>query len=268
MPGTITQIIDSHCHVYPQAIAQKAVKGVSDFYDGVGTFCDGLASSVRRLWPEKGVGHAVIFSVATRLKQVESINAFIASTVAEGEGFFTGLGTVHQDVPDMGALVDSVVSLGLKGIKIHPDTQMCALDDSRLLPLYEACSGRIPVLLHTGDRRYDYSNPDRMKRVLGMFPHTVFIGAHYGGWSVWDEAVGKLHGFDNFFVDTSSTFHWVGPEKVRSYIRTYGSDRVMFGSDFPMWDVKPELDAMFALGLSDGEYENIFHLTAEKLFGI
>ena len=55
MPGTITQIIDSHCHVYPQAIAQKAVKGVSDFYDGVGTFCDGLASSVRRLWPEKAL---------------------------------------------------------------------------------------------------------------------------------------------------------------------------------------------------------------------
>ena len=186
--------------------AARAVKGVSDFYDGVGSFQDGLPASVRRLWPQKGVDHAVVFSVATKQSQVDSIDRFIASVVDGGDGFFTGLGTVHQDVPDMGQVVDSIISLGLKGVKMHPDTQGCALDDSRLFPLYEACTGRIPVLLHTGDKRYDFSNPDRMERVLKMFPRTTFIGAHYGGWSVWDEATRRLHGYDNFFVDSSSTF--------------------------------------------------------------
>ena len=61
------RIIDSHCHVYPQAIAAKAVKGVSDFYDGVGDFCDGLASTVKEDWKKKGVDHAIVFSVATKL---------------------------------------------------------------------------------------------------------------------------------------------------------------------------------------------------------
>ena len=263
------RVIDSHCHVYPQAIAAKAVKMVSDFYDGVGSFQDGLPASVRQLWPQKGVDHAVIFSVATKQSQVDSINRFIASIVDGGEGFFTGLGTVHQDVPDMGQVVDSVIALGLRGVKVHPDTQGCALDDSRLFPLYEACTGRIPVLLHTGDKRYDFSNPDRMERVLRLFPHTTFIGAHYGGWSVWDEATERLHGYDNFFVDTSSTFFWVpDPVKVTRYIRTYGSEKVMFGSDFPMWDVRPELDSMLALKLTDTEYEDIFHRTAERVFGI
>ncbi len=261
-------VIDSHCHVYPQAIASRAVKGVSDFYDGVHSFGDGLASSVRKLWEGRGVDHAIIFSVATKLEQVDRINTFIASTVEQGGGFFTGLGTVHQDVPDMGAVVDRIVELGLKGVKIHPDTQGCAIDDRRLLPLYEACGGRIPVLIHTGDSRYDFSNPNRMEPVLKMFPGTTFIGAHFGGWSVWDESTEKLHGYDNFFVDSSSTFHWVEPGKVKTYIRTYGSEKVMFGSDFPMWDVKPELDWMLSLKLSDSEYENIFHRTAESVFGI
>ena len=266
MPAT--RIIDCHCHVYPQVIAAKAVKGVSDFYDGVRSYGDGLASSVLEQWRDKNVGHAVIFSVATRLEQVDSINSFIARIVSEGDGFFTGLGTVHQDVPDMGLVVDKVIGLGLKGIKTHPDTQRCAIDDPRLFPLYDACAGRIPVLIHTGDKRYDFSNPDRMERVLKMFPGTTFIGAHFGGWSVWDEATRTLHGYDNFFVDTSSTFNWVEAAKVKGYIRTYGSEKVMFGSDFPMWDVKPELDSMLSLGLTDSEYENIFHLTAERVFGI
>ena len=261
-------IIDSHCHVYPQAIAAKAVKGVSDFYDGVRSFGDGLASTVLSRWKEHGIGHAVIFSVATKMEQVDRINAFIASTVEQGGGFFTGLGTAHQDVPDMAAVVDRVINLGLKGIKLHPDTQGCAIDDPRLFALYEACAGRIPVMLHTGDSRYDYSNPDRMERVLKLFPKTTFVGAHFGGWSVWDESTRRLHSYDNIFVDSSSTFHWVEPDKVKGYIRTYGSEKVMFGSDFPMWDVVPELDAMLSLRLSDSEYENIFHRTAERVFGI
>ena len=262
------RIIDCHCHVYPQAIAARAVKGVSDFYGGVNSYGDGLASTVRTKWAEYGVSHAVIFSVATKVEQVDHINSFISKAVSEGQGFFTGLGTVHQDVPDIPSVVENIISLGLRGVKLHPETQGCAIDDPRLFPLYEACANRIPVLLHTGDNRYDCSNPDRMIRLLKMFPKTTFIGAHFGGWSVWQEATKLLHGHDNFYVDTSSTFHWVESSLVKQFIRTYGSERVMFGSDFPMWNVKPELDNMLSLKLSDDEYENIFHKTAEKVFGI
>ena len=262
------RIIDCHCHVYPQAIAARAVKGVSDFYGGVNSYGDGLASTVRTKWAEFGVSHAVIFSVATKVEQVDHINSFISKTVSEGQGFFTGLGTVHQDVRDIPSVVENIISLGLRGVKLHPETQGCAIDDPRLFPLYEACESRIPVLLHTGDNRYDCSNPDRMIRLLKMFPKTTFIGAHFGGWSVWQEATKLLHGHDNFYVDTSSTFHWVESSLVKQFIRTYGSERIMFGSDFPMWNVKPELDNMLSLKLSDDEYENIFHKTAEKVFGI
>ena len=80
-------------------MAQKAVKGVANFYERESSFGDGLAPSVKPLWKERGVDHAVIFSVATKLHQVEPINSFIASSVAEGEGFFTGLGTVHHQSP-------------------------------------------------------------------------------------------------------------------------------------------------------------------------
>ena len=101
-----------------------------------------------------------------------------------------------------------------------------------------------------------------------MFPKTTFVGAHFGGWSIWEEATRELHGFDNLYVDSSSTFHWVEHIKVKDFIRSYGSDRVMFGSDFPMWDVEHEIRYMKELGLSDEEYENVFHRTAERVFDI
>ena len=125
------RIIDSHCHVYPQAIAYKAVKGVSDFYDGVGDSWDGLASTVKEQWKKKGIDHAVIFSVATKLSQVESINRFIAKTVSESDGFFTGLGAMHQDYPDIGSEVETMISMGLNGVKMHLEMQKGAIDDPR-----------------------------------------------------------------------------------------------------------------------------------------
>ncbi|MBO4424609.1 MAG: hypothetical protein J5768_03755, partial [Spirochaetales bacterium] len=70
-------------------MAQKAVKGVADFYEREGSFGDGLAPTVKQLWKDRGIDHAVIFSVATRLSQVEHINSFIASAVEDGDGFFT-----------------------------------------------------------------------------------------------------------------------------------------------------------------------------------
>ncbi|MBR5668613.1 MAG: amidohydrolase family protein, partial [Spirochaetales bacterium] len=144
-----------------------------------------------------------------------------------------------------------------------------ALDDERARRIFELCEeAGLPVLLHTGDRRYDYSNPNRLKKVLKMFPDTTFIGAHFGGWSIWEEATRELHGYDNLFVDSSSTFHWVEHSKVKDFIRAYGSDRVMFGSDFPMWDVEHEIRYMMELKLTDEEYENVFHGTAERVFGI
>ena len=40
--------------------------------------------------------------------------------------------------------------------------------------------------MHTGDYRYDNSNPNRVLPVLKAYPKLTLIGAHFGGWSVWE----------------------------------------------------------------------------------
>ncbi len=260
-------IIDCHCHVYPDKIADKAVEAIHKFYD-LHMGYDGRYSTLTSHGEKNGISHFVVFSVATVPGQVQAINNFIADTVEKSNGIMTGLGSLHPDSPRLEDDYNHIKALGLKGVKLHPDFQKIAINDKRCEKIYDLCRGDLPILLHTGDSRYDFSNPDRMAEILEKYPDLTVIGAHFGGWSVWDEAVSKLCGYPNFYVDCSSSFDWMTSEKAEKIIKAYGADRVLFGSDFPMWDYESELSRFFEINLTESEREKILYRNAAKLFGI
>ena len=260
-------IIDSHCHVYPDKIASKAVEGIGKFYD-LPMYYDGRYSTMVERGAQIGVKHYVVFSVATTPQQVRSINTYIAKTVEESEGLLTGLGALHPDSDNIGGDIDEIISLGLKGVKMHPDFQKFGIDDKKCYEIYERCQGKLPVLLHTGDSRYDFSNPQRMKKVLDDFPQLTVIGAHFGGWSCWREAVETLSGYGNFYVDCSSSFDWLSADDCREIVRKYGADHVLFGTDFPMWNYENEIKRFMDMQLTQEENELILYKNAMKLFNI
>ena len=135
--------------------------------------------------------------------------------------------------------------------------------------IFELCEDRgIPILVHTGDYRYDYSNPNRIVPVLKAFPRLKFIGAHFGGWSIWEEAAAVLSDFPNICVDTSSSFCGLTPERAKNLVRLYGSERVMFGTDYPLWPQKDELAFLERMELLPEELENVCWKTCAELFGI
>ena len=156
------QIIDAHCHIYPDAIARKAAASTGNFYDGLPATCDGTLGALLQEGRQAGIDHFVVQSVATKPEQVHSINEFIAKEVAAFPQKLTGLGTLHPDSKDMAGDIAHALELGLKGIKLHPDIQHFPLDDPRCRIIYESCQGKIPILLHTGDKRFDFSNPNRL----------------------------------------------------------------------------------------------------------
>ena len=260
------KIIDAHCHVYPAAIAHKAVGGTDAFY-GVVSVYDGTVETLLDKEMAAGVDHCIIQSVATTPKQVNSINEFIARTVAEGEGRFTGLGTLHPDSEDQAADVAHILELGLKGVKLHPDIQGFQVDDPRCLKIYDLCQQhRLPVLLHTGDDRYDNSNPNRLLPVLESYPDLTFIGAHLAGYSIWEEACDKLSHAPNLYVDCSSSFFRLSAETAEALIRRWGADRVLFGTDYPMWAADKELATLLGMHFTAEEFHKILWDNAYNLF--
>ena len=64
-------------------------------------------------------------------------------------------------------------------MKLHPDTQMVDMDDPRLMTIYEIIEGKMPIVIHCGDYRYDYSHPKRIKRIIAAFPDLVVKAAQF-----------------------------------------------------------------------------------------
>jgi len=158
---------------------------------------------------------------------------------------------------------------GLKGVKLHPDIQAFKLDDARSLKIFELCERKnVPVLIHTGDYRYDFSNPNRLLPVLDAYEKLTVIGAHLAGWSVWEEAFEKLSHKRNLYVDCSSTFPFYEKEKAKELICRWGFDRVLFGSDYPMWNPISELDTFLSLELGEEANRKILGENAKKMFGL
>ena len=255
-------LIDAHVHIYPEKIADKAVEGIKSFYN-MHLEYDGRISTLLREGKKAGVDKFIVQSVATSWEQVRSINDFISKSVSENPEFI-GFGTMHPDFPDIADEVERISALGLKGIKLHSDFQRFNIDDERAFPIYEAAEGRLPILMHMGDARSDFSAPERLVKVIEKFPKLTVIGAHFAGWSVWDRAEKVLAG-TGIYTDCSSSLYAFSPERAVELIHKFGADKVLWGTDYPMWNYSDEIARFDKLPLSEKEREMILGENAMRL---
>ncbi|MDR1693209.1 MAG: amidohydrolase family protein [Oscillospiraceae bacterium] len=249
------EIFDAHTHIYPDKIAAKASESIGNFYGMTARYSEGSAEKLLSAGGEYNIRGYMVCSVATVPGQVPSINAFIASQCGERPEF-VGFGALHPATPDPGGEIARIRELGLRGLKLHPDFQRFHIDDRAVYPIYEAAQGTLPILLHMGDARTDYSRPRRLKTVLEDFPRLTVVAAHLGGWEVWDDAKELLR-HDNVFFDTSSVLPVLPEERATEQILSLGAEKCFFGTDYPAWDIGAELTLFFRLNLTRRQREMI-----------
>ncbi|HEX3029805.1 MAG TPA: amidohydrolase family protein [Clostridia bacterium] len=259
------RIIDFHAHVFPEKVADKAVAATGRYYgitmDGKGTIDDLLEKGT-----QIGVSRYIIHSTATTPVQVKSVNDFIAKAQKDNRSFI-GFGTLHPQIDDIESEVDRIISIGLKGIKLHPDFQEFNIDDQSMMPIYKVLEGKLPVLMHMGDENRNSSSPERLSNVLRLFPDLTVIAAHFGGYKAWDDSEKFLVG-KNVYFDTSSALFELSNEEAVGMIRKHGPQKVLFGSDYPMWNHKEELQRFLNLELTQNERELILWKNASRLLGL
>lgn len=260
------KFIDFHTHVYPDGIAEKAAESVRQFYSLGNYAMDGTVNMLLERGGAAGTSQYVILPVAMRPDRTRHINEFILREIARHPEFL-GFGTVHAAMENLTEEVDFIQQNGLRGLKLHPDTQVFAIDDPRMFPVYEQLQGQLPVLLHMGDHRFDYSHPTRLKHLLELFPHLQVIAAHFGGYELYREAYDLLKDTDCFF-DVSSSLMFMASGVAEDYINRYGAERFVYGSDYPMWDPLVERQRFLQLKLTDDQFEQIAYKTAEHILHI
>jgi predicted TIM-barrel fold metal-dependent hydrolase len=249
------EIIDAHTHIYPDKIAAKAAESIGNFYNMTSRYSEGSIDRLLDIGRTRGVSGFLVCSVATTPQQVPSINTFIREQCDRHPEFY-GFAAIHPLIENPGEEIAMARALGLLGLKLHPDFQKFNIDSKEMYEIYEAAQSVMPVLLHMGDMRYDFSHPRRLKKVLEDFPKLTVIAAHLGGWEVWDEAR-ELLTHDNVWFDTCSALQVLTTEQAKRQILSLGMEKCFFGTDYPVWDYDKELEMFFKLGFSREDNQKI-----------
>ena len=159
------------------------------------------------------------------------------------------------------------------GIKIHPVWHKKMINDKNYLPLWEYATDRnIIILSHTWSPYTDnpkqfYANPLLFREVLKKFKDIKIIMGHGGGKSdFYSYVIELLEEYKNLFVEYSGDTLY--PKIFRKVIDRIGIDRILFGTDMPLIDIRYHIINILKADISDRERKDIFYNNAIKLFNL
>ena len=286
-------VIDIHTHAYPEKVAARAIERLEGIYE-IKALSDGTVTGLLSHMAASGVDLSVVLAVSTAARQVVSINTWIAGlpqiSIGTDKRPVIGFGTIHPEFEDYRGEIQRMRELGIKGVKFQPTFQEFYPDDERMFPIYEELiKAGLIILFHMGDeiKPLDviYSTPKRLARMIDTMQNEIdrydyrlqvdgspsgpmkFVAAHLGGYRMWDEVEEHLLGRDLYF-GVSYTFGHLAPARITRMIRSHGSDRILFGSDFPFAHQGKDIQSVIQLDLTQAEKEKILGGNAARLLGL
>ncbi len=264
-------IFDSHSHVFPDKVHHRAVEVLVAKSHGLPAFTDGSLQDQERAAVHAGYDGWLNCPVVTNAHQMHSVNDWVASW---NRFPHLSLGGLYPNAPleDVLAECHRIRSLGLLGVKFHPEYQEFHILEERLDPLWETLADlELPALFHAGSDigflgMEAHSAPADFARLAERHPRLTIICAHLGGWRNWDEAERDLAGAP-VYLDTSFSRAWMtDQEQFERIIRKHGVERVLFGTDSPWSPLPVAVREVEETGLSRAEKDAIFYGNAARLF--
>ena len=182
-------------------------------------------------------------------------------------GVLIPFGSVDPWADDYQEQFARLLTRPVQGIKFHSDLQRLPLDSPRLAALLEilARSDRasLPVYLHTGNfpiyRPQDSPWEKALPRLLSQFPTVTFVCGH-AGWDAPRAALRAALGHSNLLLETS----WQPPHLIRRLCDKLGPERLLFGSDYPLFSQRRALRNV-RLALNEQELALVTYENARRL---
>jgi predicted TIM-barrel fold metal-dependent hydrolase len=200
----------------------------------------------------------------------------VAKAVRQYPDRFSGLAGLDptEGMNGVRALERAVKEDGFIGAHFYPHWFELPPDHARWYPFYAKCVELdIPVQLQVGQSLvYDQSYPLRsvgrpitLDTVACDFPELKLIGIHVGiPWT--EEMIAMAWKHRNVFIvsDAHSPKYW--PQSFVHYIDSYGQDKVMFGTDFPVLKFDRTRAEVEALGLRPGPLRKFLRDNALRVY--
>lgn len=262
-------IIDFHTHCFPESIALSAVKKLSHASGGLKFYNNATISGLKQSMNDDDIDASVVLNIATNEHQMEKVNNFAAKINNKKDIF--PFGSVFPFSKNALDELERIKSLGLKGVKFHPEYQGFFVDDEKMKPIYKKISQlELITVFHAGED-YGFSAPfhcmpENMARALKWFDSPV-VAAHWGGLGCGKEVIDTLCGSDIYF-DTSFGYSQMPKSTALKIIEKHGTKKLLFATDSPWHTVSMEKRLLTSLGLSDNELDDIYSGNAKKLLDL
>ena len=170
----------------------------------------------------------------------------VADAVQKYPARFSGLAGVDptEGMDGVRALEKAVREYGFIGAHTYPHWYELAPDHARYYPFYAKCVELdIPIQMQVGQSMvYDPTYPRRsvgrpicIDAIACDFPELKVVGIHVGiPWT--DEMIAMAWKHANVYIgcDAHRPTYW--PESFITFMNSYGQDKVIFGTDFPVLD--------------------------------
>ena len=168
----------------------------------------------------------------------------------------------------------AAVSLGFVGAHLYPHWFALAPDAAQYYPYYaKCCELDIPIMMQVGqnlvysrERRLpSVGRPVTLDQVAIDFPELKLIGIHIGvPWTAEMIAMAWKH--ENVFigVDAYAPKHW--PKELVHYLDSYGREKVLFGTDWPVIDPERAVREIDTLELRPESLAALMQGNARRVF--
>lgn len=263
--------IDFHTHTFPDHIAGKTIAALGNVA-GVEAKTDGTVAGLLTSMERAGIDMSVIMPVVTRPEQFQTINNVAAKINETYKGRLLSFGGIHPNSQNYKKELEYIKSLGLKGIKLHPDYQKVMIDDIRYKHIIDyATQLDLVILVHAG---IDIGMPDpvhcppqKARALIEELHPEKMILAHMGGWKQWNQVEELLAG-ENVYFDCAFCSGYLTSVQFERIVKKHGSERILFGSDSPWEDPADTIAFIEETGLTEAEKECIYYKNACKLLAL
>ncbi len=189
---------------------------------------------------------------------------------------FSGLAGVDptRGMQGLRDLEYAVKEYGFVGAHLYPHWFGLPPDHARYYPIYaKCCELEIPLMMQVGHcLRYQrerilpsVGRPITLDQIAIDFPELVLIGIHLGyPWTEEMISVAWKHEHVYIGSDAYAPRHW--PESFVHFINTWGKDKVLFGTDWPVIDPERAIKEIDALELRPESKQKFLRDTALRLF--
>ena len=168
----------------------------------------------------------------------------VAEAVRKYPKRFSGLAGIDptEGMAGVRQLERAVRDVGFIGAHSYPHWFELAPDHARYYPFYAKCVELdVPIQLQVGQSHvYDPRYPRRsvgrlitLDSVACDFPEFKLVGIHVGiPWT--DEMIAMVWKHANVYIGTDAHSPKYWPPSLVQYMNSYGQDKVIFGTDFPI----------------------------------